>query len=445
MNQESREKQNAITQKFNKMRSEDRKNKQLYQNTKKKEGNERRKISNDARATTRALGNLSYNFRNSVIGETKKPLKLPHDYQYNDAEPESVINPLTPFGDKITVAEGESRIEAYGRWMTSTTNPRFTKTIANRLWKRVMGIGLFEPVDNIKEDTEATNPELLAHLEKLLVDLDYDIKAYYRILYNTKTYQREAQSADLLANYYYPGPRLRRMSAEQIWDSLLTLVRPDVDTATDPRAPQYSKNRTRLEAWDRINAESPEALLDRQKELAEFTDSTKEQLDQMREKVEKAIAKKNQKQAIDLSSQLLKFNSDATKEYARLTYWDLESFGNRYFQTPVPQRAADALPPAQDRLPGGWPEQGSRVPRRRQHRHHGGVGAAQGQAARGSQVEATPQGDDQDGVQPDDGRALGQRALQPPGARLGDQQPGTRRPLPAHLRPVGPPADRELR
>jgi hypothetical protein len=327
VNTQSREKQRALARK-----------KQLAKKNKKGRNKERdnkasKSIANETRMTTKGLSNISYNFRNSVIGETKRPLKLPHDYQYDDAEPEKVINPLTPFGDKITVAEGESRIEAYGKWMTNENNPRFTKTIANRLWKRVMGVGLIEPVDNIMEDTEPTNPELLAHLERLLVGLDYDLKAYYRVLYNTKTYQREASSVDMLSKYYYPGPRLRRMSAEQVWDSLITLIRPGVDSATDPRAARYADD-SRVKAWERIDAQSPEALLKRQGELATFTKTSTARIDKIRSMVEKSIASKNQKQAIDLGRQLIKFNRDATLEYTRLTYWDIESFGNRYFQTP---------------------------------------------------------------------------------------------------------------
>ncbi|MFT4550041.1 MAG: hypothetical protein ACI8XO_000736 [Verrucomicrobiales bacterium] len=328
VNKEVSEKRMAIQR----QRNEDKRNKKKRDG--KKDDKAYRQLSNDARATTRALSQISYNFRNSVIGETKKTLKLPHDYQYNDAEPGDIISPLTPFGDKITVAEGESRIQAYAKWMTATTNPRFTKTIANRLWKRVMGIGLIEPVDNIREDTEASNPELMAYLEKLLISLDYDLKAYYRVLYNTRTYQREAQSADLLTKYYYPGPRLRRMSAEQIWDSLITLVRPETDTATDPRSQSYAQNDTRIKAWKRLDSQSPIALLKRQKELAEFTKNADTRLDQMRTEIEKAISSKNAKRAEALGQQVVKFNQEATIEYARLTYWDLDSFKNNYFQTP---------------------------------------------------------------------------------------------------------------
>ena len=48
--------------------------------------------------------------------------------------------------------------------MTAPGNPRFTKVIANRLWKKTMGVGLFEPVDDLKDDTTASNPELMEYL-----------------------------------------------------------------------------------------------------------------------------------------------------------------------------------------------------------------------------------------------------------------------------------------
>ncbi|MGI9244484.1 MAG: DUF1549 domain-containing protein [Verrucomicrobiales bacterium] len=328
VNQEAREEQRQLNDARQVAKRNKRKRNESSDNKRK------RSIQNEARATTRALTAISYNFRNSVIGETEKKLKLPHDYQYNDGEPEEVINPLTPFGDRITVEDGQSRIEAYGKWMTSEKNPRFTKTIANRLWKRVMGIGLIEPVDNLTAETEPTNPELMAELEKLLIDLDYDLKEYYRVLYNTKTYQREASSADMLAKYYYPGPRLRRMSAEQVWDSLITLVREEPDTATDPRAQKYGSDSSRIKAWQRIRSQSPAHLLTRQEALDNFPQRSTQKLEQMRELAEQAIAKKDQKQARDLGQELINFNQKATREYARLTYWDMESFGNRYFQTP---------------------------------------------------------------------------------------------------------------
>jgi hypothetical protein len=46
--------------------------------------------------------------------------------------------------------------------MTSPENPRFTKVIANRLWKKVFGLGLIEPVDELMDSTVAMNPALMS-------------------------------------------------------------------------------------------------------------------------------------------------------------------------------------------------------------------------------------------------------------------------------------------
>jgi hypothetical protein len=69
------------------------------------------------------------------------------------------------------------------------------------------------------------------YLEQLMRDLDYDLQAYQRVLYRTKAYQREATLEEPVpgAPYYFAGPILRRMSAEQIWDSLVAMTVADPD------------------------------------------------------------------------------------------------------------------------------------------------------------------------------------------------------------------------
>ncbi|MEO0417112.1 MAG: DUF1553 domain-containing protein, partial [Verrucomicrobiota bacterium] len=97
---------------------------------------------------------------------------------------------------------------------------------------KAFGLGLIEPVDNLKEFTVASNPELMDHLEALMQDLNFNIKSYLRIIYNTQAYQREAslEEVPIGAPYHFQGPTLRRMSAEQIWDSIVTLAVEDIDS-----------------------------------------------------------------------------------------------------------------------------------------------------------------------------------------------------------------------
>ena len=169
---------------------------------------------------------------------TERKLELPHDYQYDDAKPKDHVSAGPIFGQAIEPAEGEDAVDAYAKWMTSSDNPRFTKVIANRMWKRVFGVGVFEPVDDLRDDTKPSNPELLGHLEKLMVRLDYDLKQFARVLYNVKAFRREASAEEITVEkpYHFPGPALTRMSAEQLWDSFVTLALPYPDERLINRA-----------------------------------------------------------------------------------------------------------------------------------------------------------------------------------------------------------------
>lgn len=185
----------------------------------------------------KAASEILFPVRFNNILSADRALRLPKDYQYDDANPLAVVKPSTLFGQEAVLSESGSPIEAFGEWLTSPENPRFTKVIANRLWKRAFGLGLIEPVDDLKENSVAPNAPLMDYLEQLMRDLDYDLQTYQRIVYSTRAYQREASLEEPVpgAPYDFAGPILRRMSAEQIWDSLVAM------TVTDPDRPDRAR------------------------------------------------------------------------------------------------------------------------------------------------------------------------------------------------------------
>jgi hypothetical protein len=161
-----------------------------------------------------------------VYDQPAKTLLLPHDYRYDDGKPKQPVTAKVIFGPPATIEKGEAPRIAFARWLTSAENPRFAKTIANRLWKKSFGVGLIEPIDDIKDNSQPENPELLEFLTTEMIRLKFDMKEYLRIIYNTKAYQREATHAEVTPGdeYHFPGPVLRRMTAEQVWDSFITLA-----------------------------------------------------------------------------------------------------------------------------------------------------------------------------------------------------------------------------
>ncbi|MDH4454295.1 MAG: DUF1549 domain-containing protein [Verrucomicrobiota bacterium] len=160
---------------------------------------------------------------------------LPHDYQYKDGKPGEKVAAKAMFGPEAVRKEGQTTLQSFADWMASPENPRFTTVIANRMWKKAFGIGLIEPVDEMTNSTVASNPALMDYLSRLMVEKQYSLKSFLRVLYNTDTYQRAAspQEVPLGETYHFTGPILRRMSAEQIWDSLVTLSKGNVDDAVD--------------------------------------------------------------------------------------------------------------------------------------------------------------------------------------------------------------------
>lgn len=140
----------------------------------------------------------------------------------------SIMAPLTLYGDNANMS-GKSRREALAEWMTSPTNERFALNIANRMWERAFGQALVEPVIDFPMNWEihTGQPEVLQFLAQEMVRVNFDLREFMRILYNTQSYQGFStydRPVDEGAHYLFQGPVLRRMRAEQAWDSLLTLA-----------------------------------------------------------------------------------------------------------------------------------------------------------------------------------------------------------------------------
>lgn len=118
--------------------------------------------------------------------------------------------------------DAEDTREQFAFYLTSPENKRFPRVIVNRLWKRLMGRGIVEPVDDW-EQADPTHPKLLDFLAHYFVQSGYDLKAVTRLILNSDTYQRRTSlEPDVIRMFGAPG--LRRMTAEQIVDSLFAVT-----------------------------------------------------------------------------------------------------------------------------------------------------------------------------------------------------------------------------
>tara|TARA_B100000242_G_scaffold293180_1_gene270493 strand:+ start:99 stop:2147 length:2049 start_codon:yes stop_codon:yes gene_type:complete len=194
-----------------------------------------RSINDDADPRSGTFNNWRNQIRDSIQFGIENngtgAIKLPADFAEDNGNPGEEVLAKAIFTPKpIQNVQGNSR-KVFASWMTSKDNPRFTTMIANRIWKHIFGAGLIEPIDSMMDDTLASNEKLMKYLERLMVSVNYDLKEYQRILLNTKLFQRESKKEDYksLEEYNFEGPILRRMTGEQLWDSLVTLVYNDID------------------------------------------------------------------------------------------------------------------------------------------------------------------------------------------------------------------------
>ena len=164
------------------------------------------------------------NNRSSVWDNKKKFLRYPKDYAYKNAKPGQVVATGVLFGNE-SKSKGQNRRQVFAEWLTHG-NDRFATTVANRMWKRAFGVGLIEPVDDMNDQSKSTVPGLMKFLASEMKRVKFDLKEFQRIIFNTKIYQRQSTYVpyDPTVEYTFTGPILRRMTAEQVWDSLLTLT-----------------------------------------------------------------------------------------------------------------------------------------------------------------------------------------------------------------------------
>ncbi|HEY3128489.1 MAG TPA: PSD1 and planctomycete cytochrome C domain-containing protein [Acidobacteriota bacterium] len=124
----------------------------------------------------------------------------------------------------------EARLHRVAQLLTDPTNPRFAKTIVNRLWKRYFGLGLFEPADDFRLDRPPSHPALLEWLADDFMRGGYDLKHTIRLILTSRTYQlrydpKLEDHFDVVKPAeprYYRSPSLRRLTAEQLIDSIRT-------------------------------------------------------------------------------------------------------------------------------------------------------------------------------------------------------------------------------
>ena len=141
-------------------------------------------------------------------GETKHP------------KTSETIAPNVPYGDHGDSAV--SRRQAVADWLTSKDNPYFARSYVNRIWSYFFGLGIIDPVDDIRAGNPPSNPELLGALEDQFIASKFNFNKLVRKICRSHTWQRSFRTnkwnIDDTINFSHCVPR--RLSAEQLTDAI---------------------------------------------------------------------------------------------------------------------------------------------------------------------------------------------------------------------------------
>lgn len=129
--------------------------------------------------------------------------------------------PKFPYQHEGLVSTGISRRTMLAQWLTSAENPYFARSYVNRMWGYLTGVGIIEPIDDIRAGNPPTNEELLSYLEQEFIASGFDMNSLVRKICKSRTYQLSIRTnpwnEDDSINYSHAIPR--RLPAEVLFDS----------------------------------------------------------------------------------------------------------------------------------------------------------------------------------------------------------------------------------
>jgi hypothetical protein len=134
------------------------------------------------------LKSVSYGSVDELGLDEKAELKHPRT--------EQLLSPKVFGGAQFPYVAGEDPRQKLAQWVTAADNPYFARAICNRIWGHYMGVGLVEPVDDMRATNPPSNPELLDALAKDFVAHKFDLKHLMQTILKSRAYSLSSTPTD---------------------------------------------------------------------------------------------------------------------------------------------------------------------------------------------------------------------------------------------------------
>jgi hypothetical protein len=114
------------------------------------------------------------------------------------------------------------RRRALAHWLTGPENPWLARNVANRYWGYLLGKGLVNPLDDLRDTNPPSNPELLNALAHELITSGYNLKHLLRTIMTSHVYQLSSLPTpdNRSDSTFFTHYTFKRLTAEQLLDAL---------------------------------------------------------------------------------------------------------------------------------------------------------------------------------------------------------------------------------
>ncbi|MEI6233378.1 MAG: DUF1553 domain-containing protein [Planctomycetota bacterium] len=158
--------------------------------------------------------------------------------------------PWVPGTGELKLAPEADRLGAFADWLTTPANPFFARVETNRIWWQLLGRGIVDPIDDLRESNPPANPELLDALTQDFVAHSFDRKHLIRTILNSRTYQASStpNAFNRDDSKYFSHTHPQVLAAEQLLDAVCQITGtpekfgnlPTGTRATETPAPQMN-------------------------------------------------------------------------------------------------------------------------------------------------------------------------------------------------------------
>jgi hypothetical protein len=110
-----------------------------------------------------------------IAGKDREPEQAKAPIGVNQPRTGRFLPPRPLDRTALPVRPGDDPRVPLALWMTDPKNEYFSEAMVNRLWRHYLGVGLVEPVDDLRASNPPTNPELWQALNREFVAHRFDL------------------------------------------------------------------------------------------------------------------------------------------------------------------------------------------------------------------------------------------------------------------------------